>query len=120
MTLTTILPINWVLLAQQTRPHPDQPAWASSQIVFPILLIVMMYFLLIHPQMKRQKEHAAMVASIKTGDQVVAAGGIHGVIANVKEKTVILKVAENLKLEVDKASVTLVTRASKDKAQEVA
>jgi len=75
-----------------------------------VILLVMFYFLLIRPQQKKMKEHQAMVSALKAGDKVVAAGGIHGTITNVKDNVVVLKVAEQVKLEVDKASVTTIQR----------
>ena len=56
----------------------------------------------------RQKALAAQVAAMKKGDKVISAGGIHGTIANLKEQTVIVKVAENMKLEFQKSSITTV------------
>ena len=60
---------------------------------------------MIRPQQKKLKQHQTLVSSLKTGDKVVTTGGIHGLIANVKEATLILKIADNVKIEVDKASV---------------
>ena len=71
-------------------------------------MFVMMYFLLIRPQRLRQKQLAAQVAAMKKGDKIISAGGIHGIVANIKEGTVIVKVAENTKLEFQKASITTV------------
>ncbi len=67
-----------------------------------------MYFLLFRPQIKRQKEQAKLVSSVKTGDRVVTASGIHGIISNVKDRTVIVKIADNVKVEMDKTAITTV------------
>jgi preprotein translocase subunit YajC len=75
-----------------------------------VFMIIIFYFLLIRPQQKRQKEHQRLLSSLKTGDRVVTSGGIHGLIANVKESTVLLKVADNVKIEVDKSAISNVTR----------
>lgn len=77
---------------------------------------VIFYFLLIRPQQKQRKAHEALISSVKTGDKVVTSSGIHGMIANVKEKTVLLKVADNVKLEFDKAAITGVEKESDAKA----
>ncbi len=69
-----------------------------------------MYFLLFRPQMRRQKEQRNLVAALKTGDRVVTASGIHGMITNVKDATVTVKVADNVKLEMDKSAVTNVIK----------
>lgn len=73
----------------------------------PIFLIFgVMYFLLIRPQMKQQRELAQMQAKLKKSDEVVTTGGIHGTIANIKDRTVTLRVDDNVRLEVDKTAVT--------------
>jgi preprotein translocase subunit YajC len=84
----------------------------------PLIFIgVIFYFLLIRPQQKQRKEQQKLIEAIKTGDKVVTSAGIHGLISNVKEKTVLLKVADNVKIEIDKASVaTVLERSSDDQA----
>ena len=78
-----------------------------------IAIFAIMYFLIIRPQNKRQKELANRVASIKTGDKVVTNGGIHGIVANVREgSTLSLKIADNVKIEVDKAAIATVEKDS--------
>ena len=71
-----------------------------------------MYFLLFRPQKKRQQEQQRLISALKTGDKVVTSAGIHGLIANVKDTTVMLKVADNVKLEVEKSAVTNVLKES--------
>lgn len=84
---------------------------AGPSFLIPFLCIgVIFYFLMIRPQQKKQKAHVALVSSLKTGDKVVTSGGIHGMISNVKEHTVLLKVADNVKIEIDKAAVTIVAK----------
>jgi len=70
-----------------------------------------MYFLLFRPQMKRQKEQARLVSSLKTGDRVVTASGIHGMISNVKDRTVIVKIADNVKIEMEKSAISNVLKS---------
>jgi preprotein translocase subunit YajC len=65
--------------------------------------------------MKRQKETEKLIQSVKTGDRVLAAGGIYGTVANLKDNMVILKVADNVKLEVLRSSITSVEKASEEK-----
>ena len=100
-----------LLLAQQAAPAgpPPQPSMLTSFLPF-VFMIIIFYFLLIRPQQKRQKEHQRLLSSLKTGDKVVTSAGIHGLIANVKDSTVLLKVADNVKIEVDKSAISNVTR----------
>ena len=100
-----------LLFLAQAPATPPQPNMLMQ--MFPLVLIfVLFYFVLIRPQQKRQKEHAKLVAAIKSGDQVVTNAGIHGIIANVKEKTVLLKVADNVKIEFDRAAIVTVEKSS--------
>jgi preprotein translocase subunit YajC len=73
---------------------------------------VIFYFLVIRPQSQKAKQLQTLISSLKTGDKVVTSGGIHGLISNVKDATVILKVADNVKIEIDKSAVTTVTKPS--------
>jgi preprotein translocase subunit YajC len=100
-----------LLLAQAATSAPTGPAPSPlMQFVPLIFIIVIFYFLLIRPQQKKAKEHAALVASIQTGDAVVTSAGIHGIVTNVKDKTVLVRVADNVKLEFDRASIVTVSR----------
>lgn len=101
-----------LLLAQAATPAaPAGPAPNPVMQFVPLIFIfVIFYFLLIRPQQKKQKEHLKLVAGIQTGDAVVTNAGIHGVVTNVKEKTVLVRVADNVKLEFDRAAIAAVTR----------
>jgi preprotein translocase subunit YajC len=75
-----------------------------------LLLIPLMYFVMIRPQQKRQKQWQAMLGSIKTGDRVTTAGGIRGVILSIKDDAIIIRVApDNIKMEVAKSAIASVT-----------
>jgi preprotein translocase subunit YajC len=69
-----------------------------------------MYFVMIRPQKKRQEQQQKLVSTLKTGDRVVTNAGIHGLISNVKETTVLVKVADNVKIEIDKSAITNVLK----------
>ena len=72
---------------------------------------VIFYFLIIRPQNKRQSDLKGLLSSLKTGDKVVTNGGIHGIISNVKEgSTLILKVADNVKIEINKDAIASVEK----------
>jgi len=70
-----------------------------------ILIFVVFWFLLIRPQQKRQKEHQAMVSNLKKGDKVVTNGGIYGTVVGVADKAIVLRIAENVKVEVAKNAI---------------
>lgn len=75
-----------------------------------LFLFVIFYFLLIRPQQKRQKDHANMLAKLEKNDEVITAGGVHATVISVGDKTATIRIAENVKVEVEKTSITTVTK----------
>ena len=72
----------------------------------PILIVGIIFYLLIFmPMRKRQKKVESMIAALKNGDKVITSSGIYGVVAGVKDKTFILKIADQVKIEVSKNAV---------------
>lgn len=77
----------------------------------PLLFIfAIFYFLIIRPQQKKQKEHQEMVNNLKKNDEIVTAGGIHGTIVQVKDKTLGVRVDENTRIEIDRTSVAYIKK----------
>ncbi|MBI5145244.1 MAG: preprotein translocase subunit YajC [Candidatus Omnitrophica bacterium] len=80
--------------------------------LFPFLLIfVIFYFLLIRPQKLKEKEHQKLLANVAKNDEVITSGGIHGTVVNTKDKTVVLRVDDNVKIEVEKSCIVQVKKA---------
>jgi len=79
-----------------------------------ILVFIVFYLLLIRPQQKKQQEHKKMVEAVSKGDKVVTNGGIYGVVADTKEHVIVLKIAENVKVEVVKSAIATVIEKKKD------
>jgi preprotein translocase subunit YajC len=108
---------NIINIAYAMGPAPEGGAQGGGGIfasLLPLILIfVVFYFLLIRPQQKRAKEHRKMIESIKKGDKVVTNGGIYGIIENVGNNTVTIKIAENTKVKFGKAYIAAV-RATSD------
>ena len=73
-----------------------------------VIIFALFYFLLIRPQMRKEKDRKKLVEAVKSGDRIVFAGGLLGTVANVKEQTLMVKVADNVKFEVVKSSVVQV------------
>ena len=94
--------------------EPAAPAGEPSPIagLMPIvLMVVLFYFLLIRPQQKKMNEHKKMVAALRRGDKVLTSGGIFGTISKVDEDALVVEIAPDVKVKVDKNSVsTVVTR----------
>ena len=74
-------------------------------IIMLVIMFAIFYFLLIRPQQKRAKQHKELIESLKVGDQVVTAGGIHGKVAAIQESVVTLEVATGVKIKVNRSSV---------------
>ncbi len=83
-----------------------QAAGSIGSFIPLILVFVIFYFLLIRPQQKERKRHQEMVKSLAKNDEVVTSGGIHGTIVNVKETSVVLRIDDNAKMEVDKYAIS--------------
>ena len=81
------------------------PGGFDMQIIIMVLIFVAFWFLLIAPQRKKQKQHAKMLQALEKGDKVKTAGGLFGTITGVKDDRFVLRIAENVKIEVAKDSV---------------
>ena len=76
-----------------------------GMLLFPIILIAVMYFLMIRPQMKRAKEHKSMLDKLAKGDEVITSGGIAGTVTDIGDNFVTVEVADNVRLRVQKGAV---------------
>lgn len=98
--------INLAMAGQQAGEGQQQ-----SPVYFWGVMIIMMvifYMLMIRPQQRKEKERRAMIDNIKSGAKVVFSGGIIGIVSNVKEQTFVIKIADNVKIEVGRNAVTQV------------
>jgi preprotein translocase subunit YajC len=101
--------LNILAATEPAKPEGLQGILGSG-FMLPVLMVVMFYFLLIRPQQRQRKEQAARIAALKNGDKVITTAGIHGIVHNVKDTTVMLKVAEGTNLEFDKAAIASVSK----------
>ncbi|MDB6022670.1 MAG: yajC [Pedosphaera sp.] len=100
-----------ILLADAAAPAAaSQPSSILSFVPF-ILMFVVLYFIMIRPQSKKAKEHAAMLKTVRPGDKVVTSSGIVGIVVSVKDKTLAIRSADT-KLEVLKSAVSEITERS--------
>lgn len=81
-----------------------------------VFMVAIFYFVMIRPQQRREKQRKAMIAAVKTGEKILLSGGIIGEIASVKEKTLIVRIAENTKIEVLKSAVAQIIEKGVDPA----
>ena len=106
------------ILAQAT-PAPGQRGqtpFDPTVIVYMVVFGVIFYVLMIRVPRKQKQEQQALINSAKTGDKIITSAGIHGMITNVKETTVILKVDDNVKIEVEKSSISTVVKRKEEAA----
>jgi preprotein translocase subunit YajC len=76
-------------------------------------MFILVYFLTIRPQKKKQQELEAQIKALKTGDRIITSSGIHGVIANVRDEgstTLSLKVSDDVKIEIEKSAIATIVR----------
>ena len=103
--------------ATDTAAQQAPPSWTS--FIYIPLFVAMIYFALLRPQMQAKKKQEETVKGAKTGDKIVTSSGIHGLITNVKDTTVIVKVADNVKLEIEKSHIEKITRPDSDSEKTV-
>src|SRR5947207_15781823 len=96
--------------ARSAAPQGVPGGGIGSLFVALIFIFIIMYFVMIRRHKKRQQQQQQLTPSLKTRDRVVTNAGIHGLKSNVKENTVLVKVADNVKIEMDKAAITNVLK----------
>lgn len=82
------------------------------------LIIAIFYFLILRPQQKRQKGKQKMLDAIKKGDKVVTAGGLHGTVAGLDDKTVLLQVSDNVKMKFERSAIASILKESDPDAKD--
>lgn len=91
------------VIAQASSPASGGPGY--MMIVFWGLFFAAMWFLLIAPQRKKQKEHQKMLTELKTGDEIITSGGIYGTITNVRDDRFAVRIGDGTKIEINKGFV---------------
>lgn len=89
----------------QTAGAPAPQGGGLGMMLMPLILIAVMYFLMIRPQMKRAKEHRAMLEALNKGDEVLTNGGLAGVVTDIGENFVTVEIAEGVRVRVQKSAV---------------
>jgi len=100
------------IFAMAPPPPPGTEANPTGQLLnsvgMIVLLCIMFYFLLIRPQSKQRKEQEKLIKGVKSGDRILTTGGLYGIVTNVKDKTVMVKIADNVKVELIKSAISTV------------
>ena len=77
----------------------------STHFIFIGLIFLIFYLLIIKPQKKKQLDHQKIMQALKKNDEVITIGGIHGTIVNVKDRSIVLRISDNVKIEVQKHAI---------------
>lgn len=107
-----------LFLLGMAQPQGGNPEGSliSTLIMF-TLIIAIFYFMILRPQQKKQKERQKMLEAVKKGDKVVTTGGMYGTVAGMDDKTLLVQVAENVKLRFDRSAIAAITREGEAPAE---
>lgn len=115
----------WLIYVQQAptgttggATPPSPTSGLTTMMPFLLVMIAIMYFMMIRPQQKRERERQAMLSAIAKGDVIVTTGGIIGTVVGTSDKTVVLKVSDEpvTKIEFVRSAVAQVTKPGQDNA----
>ncbi|HRW77294.1 MAG TPA: preprotein translocase subunit YajC [Candidatus Sabulitectum sp.] len=95
--------------AEEAAPSGCMGSGGITGLLPIVAMVAIFYFLIIRPQQKQSKQLAQMRSSLQKGDRVVTSGGIHGVITNLKGDIITVRIAESVKIDVDRNALTLTT-----------
>ena len=99
--------MEFLLFAMGTPQEGGEGSMMSTLIMFGAIFLIF-YFMIIRPQQKRQKDREKMINEMKKGDKVITSGGLHGTIAGMDEKTLLVDLGNNIKVTVERSSVNAV------------
>ncbi len=83
----------------------EQQSGGMEGIIMLVIMFAIFYLLLIRPQQKRAKQHKELIENLKSGDEVVTAGGLHGKIAAVQDDIITLEIASNVRVKINRPSI---------------
>lgn len=94
------------------QPGGDPGSSLVTTLIMFGAIFFIFYFMIIRPQQKREKSRQAMLEAMKKGDKVVTTGGIHGTIAGIDDKSVLLQIADNVKVKVERSAISVILKES--------
>ncbi|MCS6999307.1 MAG: preprotein translocase subunit YajC [Bacteroidota bacterium] len=99
-----------VALRAQSPAAPDPTGQLISTLVMFGLIIAVFYFFIVRPQQKRQREMKKMLDELKRGDRVITSAGIHGTVTDIDDKTVVVQIADNVRVRFEKVAIATVEK----------
>ena len=103
-----------IIFALSSAPQSGESGNPFMMFVPIILIFVVFYLILIRPQQKKQKEHKDMLSQLGKGDKIVTNGGIYGTVVDAKEHVAVIRIAENVKIEIIKSAIATILEKKKD------
>jgi len=100
--------LNTLLIAMAPSGSGGGGGGLVSTIIMFGAIFLIFYFMIIRPQQKRSKERDKMLSNIEKGDKIITSGGLHGTIAGIDEKTVLIQVGDNIKMKFERSAVASV------------
>jgi preprotein translocase subunit YajC len=97
-------PLDLIIAPAYAQAAQQAPSLMST-LAFPVILLLIMYFLMIRPQMKRAKEHRAMLEKLSVGDEVITNGGLAGTVRAIGDSFITVEVADSVQVRVQKGAV---------------
>ncbi len=109
-----------MLFLLEAAGKPSSPGGMLSMLLPFILMFVVMYFLILRPQKRKERERKELLSRVKKNDRVVTAGGIHGTVTSLRENEVILRVddSKDVRIKVDRSSIVTVLEVYHDDTEE--
>jgi preprotein translocase subunit YajC len=101
---------DWLVVAEGAGKNSSSGSGIMQMVLLLVIFGGLFYFFLIRPQQKQRREQQTMIDSLRRGDRIVTIGGIHGRVEGIKDRVVLLKVADNVKIELNKASIAQVVK----------
>ena len=106
----------YYLIAMGTPPADGAGGGGSmiSTVIMFSLIIFIFYFMIIRPQQKRAKERASLLEAVKKGDKIITVGGVHGTVVGLEDKTLLVEVADGVKVKYERTAVSTINRPSEE------
>ena len=101
-------------MAQSSQAQGQAAPSPFAHLFFMFGIIAIFYFLIWRPQQQKQKDHDKKVSELKKNDDIITNGGIHGTIVNIKDKTFVVRIADNVKIEISRSAVAGIKKKQGD------
>ena len=108
ISLTPVMLFTQDIMAQADKKAQSPLGSLGGMLPMLLFMFLIIYFLMIRPEQRKQKERQKLLSAIKKGDRVMTAAGMFGTVANVKDATVMVKIAENTSVEFSKSAITTI------------